>query len=149
MYPYRTPAITVFFPWSNEEQSRCDTEQISSAFLFPTWEVLELAFNYNSAFSVVKKNGSIILAMARVICLPLIPINTFQEMWPEAQPWFSHSKVSMHLSEKRHIYLVPFVLGLGRGVFAQECKHSLQSLHEEHRDYKKEEQRNELETCFG
>lgn len=53
--PCRLPGSLDFPLQSNEEQSRCDTEQISNTSLIPTWEAVELPFNYNSVFSVAKK----------------------------------------------------------------------------------------------
>lgn len=88
--PCRLPGSFDFPLWSNEEQSRCDTEQISSTCLIPTCEAVDLPFNYNSAFSMAKKNRDTILTKAKMILLQ--PINTFQMTGLAVKQWFLHSK---------------------------------------------------------
>lgn len=88
----RLPGSFDFPLWSNEEQSRCDTEQISNTSLIPTWEAVVLPFNYNSAFSMAKKNRDTILTKAKTICLQLIPINTFQVTRLAVKWWFLYSR---------------------------------------------------------
>lgn len=90
--PCRLPGSVDFPFWSNEEQSRCDTEQISNTSLMPTWEAVEPPFNYSSAFSMAKRNRNTILMKAKMICLQLIPINTFQVTGLSGKWWFSHGR---------------------------------------------------------
>lgn len=69
------------------------TQQISNISLISTWNVVELPFNYNGfSYGKKKKNRNTRLTKARMICLQLIPINTFQVTRLAANWWFSHCK---------------------------------------------------------
>lgn len=57
---------------------------------------LLLPVNYNSAFSMAEKNRDTILTEAEIICLQLIPINTFLVTRLAVKWWFLYSREQIH-----------------------------------------------------
>lgn len=81
-----------------------------------------LPVNYNSAFSMAEKNRDTILSEARIICLQLIPINTFLVTRLAVKWWFLYSREQIHevsfsISGRESIWTL-HMQGLGRRFFA-------------------------------
>lgn len=84
------------FPFSLMKNKVGVTQQISNTSLIPTWEAVELSFNYNSAFSMVKRHGDTKLTKANMICFHLLPINTFQVTQLSGNRWYLYSREYIH-----------------------------------------------------